>query len=187
MQLQYDIKIMFMTYLLRILFHSQKFIQTSFMKFHVWNVSSCIYKGKKTPKYFGNCINRNSASVHPRPHIKRPSKPISNKKNEKTTTTYQLGFSKFQPFSWHPGCNVEGEPAISCMLAKSFAQKVDSNFRKINRHLWKKNQGTTQYWNVHQVLLWTMSSFLFGDKFVKHFSLEFQQLNWFCQVLGAEH
>jgi hypothetical protein len=120
-----------MTYLLRILFHSQKFIQTSFMKFHVWNVSSCIYKGKKTPKYFGNCINRNSASVHPRPHIKRPSKPISNKKNEKTTTTYQLGFSKFQPFSWHPGCNVEGEPAISYMLAKSFAQKVYSIFREM--------------------------------------------------------
>jgi hypothetical protein len=43
MQLQYDIKIMFMTYLLRILFHSQKFIQTSYMKIHVWNVSSCIY------------------------------------------------------------------------------------------------------------------------------------------------
>jgi len=37
--------------------------------------------------------------VHPRPHKKRPSKPISNKENEKRPTTYQLGFSKFQPFT----------------------------------------------------------------------------------------
>jgi hypothetical protein len=43
MQLQYDIKIMFTTYLLRILFCSQKFIQASFMKFHVWNVCRRIY------------------------------------------------------------------------------------------------------------------------------------------------
>jgi hypothetical protein len=37
--------------------------------------------------------------VHPRPHIKSPSKAISNKKYEKRPTTYQLGFSKFQPFT----------------------------------------------------------------------------------------
>jgi hypothetical protein len=43
MQLQYDIKITFMTYLLRLLFHSQKCTLTSFMKFSVWNVSSSIY------------------------------------------------------------------------------------------------------------------------------------------------
>jgi hypothetical protein len=27
----------------------------------------------------------------------------------------------------------------------------------------------------------------FGDKFVKHFSLQFQQLNWFCQSFDAKH
>jgi hypothetical protein len=32
----------------------------------------------------------------------------------------------------------------------------------MNQQLWKKNQGTAQYWNVHQVLLWTVSSFLGG-------------------------
>jgi len=36
-------------------------------------------KKKPLPKCIGNCINRNSASMHPRPHIKRPSKPILNK------------------------------------------------------------------------------------------------------------
>jgi len=51
----------------------------------------------------------------------------------------------------------------------------------------EKNQETTQYWNVHHVLMWTMGLFFFGDKFVKHFSLEFQQLNRFCQVYNVEH
>jgi hypothetical protein len=31
------------------------------------------------------------------------------------------------------------------MLAKSVAQKVDSNSREMNQQLWKKNQGTAQY------------------------------------------
>jgi hypothetical protein len=28
--------------------------------------------------------------------------------------------------------------------------------------VWEKNQGPTQYWKVHQVLLWTVISFFFG-------------------------
>jgi len=42
MQLQYDIKIMFTTHLLRILFCSQKFIQASFMKF-MYEMSVVVY------------------------------------------------------------------------------------------------------------------------------------------------
>jgi len=39
-------------------------------------------------------FNKNSASMHPSPHIKRASKLISNKRKP---ATYQVGFSKFQP------------------------------------------------------------------------------------------
>jgi hypothetical protein len=51
----------------------------------------------------------------------------------------------------------------------------------------EKNQGTAQYWDVSSSVIVDSEFFFFGDKFVKHFSLEFQQLNWFCQVFGTEH
>ncbi len=76
--------------------------------------------------------------------------------------------------------------AISYMLAKSFAHKVDSNSREWTSSYAKKIKEPPDI-EMHQMLLWTVSSFFFGDKFVKHFSLEFQQLNRFCQVFGAEH
>ncbi len=133
-------------------------------------------------KLYQQKFNFNSPKA---PHKKAFRTHLKQKKDKKPTA-YQLGFSKLQPFTWHLGRNVEGLLAISCMLAKSFAQKLYSNSRKMNHQLWKKNQGTTQYWNVHQVLMWTMSLFFCGDKFIKHFSLEFQQLNWFCQVFDAQ-
>jgi hypothetical protein len=61
------------------------------------------------------------------------------------------------------------------MLAKSFAQKVDSNSREMNQQLWKKHQGTAQILKCSPILT-VDSDFFLGDKFVKQFSLQFQQL-----------
>ncbi len=85
----------------------------------------------KTTNCIGNSINLNLVSMHTSPNIKGIQNSSQKKENKKRPTTYQVGFSKFQPFTWHLRHNAKGQSIISYILAKLFAQKVDSNSRKM--------------------------------------------------------
>jgi hypothetical protein len=71
-------------------------------------------------------FDRNSASMHPSPHIKRASKLISNKRKDLQPT--KLDFKNSNHLH-DLGRNAKGQWIISYMLAKLFAQNVDSKFR----------------------------------------------------------
>jgi hypothetical protein len=76
-------------------------------------------------------FNRNSASMHPSPHIKRASKLILNKRKPEKTLNLPSWIFKNSNHLHDLRRNAKGQLTISYMLAKLFAQKVDSNLREM--------------------------------------------------------
>jgi hypothetical protein len=79
-------------------------------------------------------FNRNLASMHPSPHIKRASKLISNKKkSRKDPQPAKLDFQNSNHLH-DLGHNAKGQLKISYMRAKLFAWKVYSNLREMKNN-----------------------------------------------------
>jgi hypothetical protein len=69
--------------------------------------------------------------MHTSLNIKKISKLMSNKRKKEKTHNLPSWIFKIQPFTWHLRHNAKGQLIISYMLAKSFAHKIDSNFREM--------------------------------------------------------